>query len=152
MIDNFPFDLNPCDLISPYLYLGGEDSLHPEILKEYNIKHIVCLAKELDLEMMFLPPYITGYYLPLEDASDVNIKKTLDMCFNLITECIDKSENILVMCACGISRSPAIVIAYFIRKYRISYERAYNIVKAHRYIDPNPGFVRQLKEYEKKFL
>lgn len=46
----------------------------------------------------------------------------------------------------GVSRSATIVIAYLIRKYKCSYEKAYKKVKDRRQIvKPNSGFVMQLK-------
>jgi len=51
----------------------------------------------------------------------------------------------------GVSRSATLVIAYLMRKYKCGYEKAYNKVKDRRkIINPNAGFVMQLKQYDKK--
>lgn len=51
----------------------------------------------------------------------------------------------------GISRSASLVIAYIMRKYKCGYEKAYNKVKDRRnIINPNAGFVMQLKQYDRK--
>jgi protein-tyrosine phosphatase len=51
----------------------------------------------------------------------------------------------------GISRSASLVIAYLMRRYKYGYEKAYNKVKDRRkIINPNPGFVMQLKKYDGK--
>lgn len=59
--------------------------------------------------------------------------------------------NVLVHCRMGISRSATLVIAYIMRKYKCGYEKAFNKVKDRRKIvNPNSGFVIQLKKYDKK--
>jgi len=49
----------------------------------------------------------------------------------------------------GVSRSASTVIAYAMKEYGWSLEKAYNFVKQKRSIaQPNTGFMRQLAEYE----
>lgn len=49
----------------------------------------------------------------------------------------------------GVSRSASTVIAYAMKEFGWSLEKAYNFVKQKRSITrPNPGFMRQLAEYE----
>lgn len=49
----------------------------------------------------------------------------------------------------GVSRSASTVIAYAMKEYGWSLEKAYNFVKQKRSITrPNPGFMKQLAEYE----
>ena len=53
-------------------------------------------------------------------------------------------------CQAGVSRSVSLVIAYLIRKERISYEVAYEKVRERRPVaNPNKGFVKQLKQFAK---
>lgn len=53
-------------------------------------------------------------------------------------------------CFSGISRSPAIVIAYLMRAYLIDYDTAMKRVRSKRFfVSPNDGFLKQLKNYEK---
>lgn len=55
----------------------------------------------------------------------------------------------LVHCKMGVSRSASTVIAYAMKEYGWSLERAYTFVKQKRSITrPNPAFMRQLAEYE----
>lgn len=55
----------------------------------------------------------------------------------------------LVHCKMGVSRSASTVIAYAMKEFGWSLEKAYNFVKQKRSITrPNPGFMRQLAEYE----
>lgn len=55
----------------------------------------------------------------------------------------------LVHCKMGVSRSASTVIAYAMKEFGWSLEKAYNYVKQKRSITrPNAGFMRQLHEYE----
>ena len=57
----------------------------------------------------------------------------------------------LVHCYAGVSRSSSTVIYYLMRKHDLSLKDALNYVKACRwFINPNPGFMRQLKVVEKE--
>jgi protein-tyrosine phosphatase len=56
---------------------------------------------------------------------------------------------VLVHCMAGISRSSAVIIAYMMRRLSVSLENALAYVKAKRpKINPNEGFIHQLKVYE----
>ena len=66
---------------------------------------------------------------------------------DFIEENIGKT-NVLVHCQAGVSRSATIVIAYMMRKYQYSMDVAVDRVKKRRpYIDPNKGFMKQLREF-----
>lgn len=59
------------------------------------------------------------------------------------------SSKCLVHCKMGVSRSASTVIAYAMKEFGWSLEKAYNFVKQKRSITrPNAGFMRQLAEYE----
>ena len=61
--------------------------------------------------------------------------------------------NILVHCYMGKSRSASAIIAYLIKYKKYSFESAVKFLKNLRnIINPNFGFVSQLKEYEKLCL
>lgn len=53
---------------------------------------------------------------------------------------LEKGGRVIVHCYYGVSRSATIVIAYIMKKYKISYEKAFDRVKAKRsIISPNQG-------------
>ncbi|RAL02510.1 dual specificity protein phosphatase family protein [Aspergillus ibericus CBS 121593] len=56
--------------------------------------------------------------------------------------------NVLVHCDLGRSRSPTIIIAYLMRKFRIGVDEALRFVQAKQKIKPKEGFLRQLKVWE----
>ena len=69
--------------------------------------------------------------------------------FKECIEFIEKADKIFIHCMCGVSRSSTIVIAYLMWKTYCSYYNSYFFVKSRRpFIDPNDGFVKQLKMFE----
>ena len=57
--------------------------------------------------------------------------------------------KILIHCKLGISRSAAIIIAYLIKYYGLNFNSALKFIKKQRdRINPNKGFMEQLKKYE----
>ncbi|KAE8292143.1 Protein phosphatase Slingshot-like protein 1 [Larimichthys crocea] len=69
--------------------------------------------------------------------------------YNFIVKAKKNHSKCLVHCKMGVSRSASTVIAYAMKEYGWSLEKAYNFVKQKRSITrPNPGFMKQLAEYE----
>jgi len=59
------------------------------------------------------------------------------------------NSKCLVHCKMGVSRSASTVIAYAMKEYGWSLEKAHSFVKQKRNIaQPNPAFMKQLAEYE----
>ena len=57
--------------------------------------------------------------------------------------------NLLIHCKYGISRSPAILMAYLIQSNKFSVDYALEFVKERRSkIKPNDGFLSQLYKYD----
>ena len=58
-----------------------------------------------------------------------------------------KGNKVLVHCQGGISRSPTLVIAYLVQKKNLTLGNSFELVREKRpIIDPNEGFLYQLKE------
>ncbi|CDW90752.1 dual specificity catalytic domain containing protein [Stylonychia lemnae] len=58
---------------------------------------------------------------------------------------------VFVHCAMGRSRSATCVIMYIMKRFQISYEDAIEFVKNRRdCVDPNEGFLKQLRDFEEK--
>uniref|UniRef100_A0A7M4EL02 Dual specificity protein phosphatase n=1 Tax=Crocodylus porosus TaxID=8502 RepID=A0A7M4EL02_CROPO len=56
--------------------------------------------------------------------------------------------KILVHCAVGMSRSATLVLAYLMIKHQLSLVKAIETVKEHRWISPNQGFLKQLRNLD----
>jgi len=57
---------------------------------------------------------------------------------------------VLVHCAAGISRCSMLLSSYMMKKYKMDFDSCISKIKAARpCCQPNAGFVKQLKEYQK---
>lgn len=87
----------------------------------------------------------------IRDSEDEDISKYFHMVSSIIDDNMENGIITLVHCMAGISRSASLVIAFIMRSRGIGYDDAFNEVRRLRKcIDPNDGFVRQLRTYEKK--
>ena len=134
--------------ITENLYLGNFFSAKfADKLKELGIK------KVLSIMGGFNPNYDESYKIihksfNVNDIINQNIIQYFGECLNFIKG----EEKILVHCAAGVSRSATIVIAYIMWDKKLSYEDALNFVQSKRNVNPNPGFVEQLKIFEKELI
>jgi atypical dual specificity phosphatase len=88
-------------------------------------------------------------HIMADDSASYNIRYNFEEAFRFIDDATARGGRVLVHCAMGISRSATIVIAYLMYKYRVPLATAYNFVKARRpEINPNPGFMNALQQYE----
>jgi protein-tyrosine phosphatase len=82
------------------------------------------------------------------DVSDVE-NENISMYFSTASKFISGGKT-LVHCRAGVSRSASIVIAHLMATRRWSVNRAIQYVRQRRaIIKPNPGFIKQLIEYQK---
>lgn len=130
--------------VMPGLFLSSQDVIAcKEILQEHKIHHILSVG--IDASIKFNG--IEYYYCDLLDLPESNLILAIKKCIRIIHE--NRSENILVHCNAGVSRSPAIIISYLMAFANLSYNDAYNKVKRVRNcIKPNDGFVKQLNTLE----
>jgi protein-tyrosine phosphatase len=90
--------------------------------------------------------------LPLDllDSAEQDIKQHFQKSNEFIENCLRKDGKVLVHCHAGISRSSTIILAYLIKHQNMSFEDALAHAQTKRTkINPNPGFRKQLKEFEK---
>jgi len=84
------------------------------------------------------------------DSPDTDLLMHFDECFSFIDEAISSGGNVLVHCFAGRSRSVTIVVAYLMKKHRMSLESALSLVRSKRpQVAPNEGFISQLENFEK---
>ena len=92
---------------------------------------------------------INVMFVEITDDPSANIGKFFNACHDFIDQSLSKSQNILVHCAAGVSRSATIVISYLMHKKGMSMEEAYAFVqKKRQFINPNKGFLNILKQYD----
>jgi protein-tyrosine phosphatase len=124
------FFSNPTHIIDN-IYLGSAfNAASYQTLKNLNIKHIINVTQEIT-------PYFKQYndfdykIYKLYDNNDDNINIYLDDSYNYIENC---SNNILIHCYMGSSRSATIVIHYLMKKYNMTLEQSIIFVKEKRNI------------------
>ncbi|XXG79410.1 hypothetical protein AAC387_Pa09g0484 [Persea americana] len=134
--------------ISLGLFLGSIGVAHnKDILKRFNITHILIVAKSLD------PAFPNDFiYKKIEvlDSPDTNLEQHFDECFNFIDEAKRMGGSVLVHCFAGKSRSVTIIVAYLMKKHHMSLSQALDIVRSKRpQAAPNYGFMLRLQKFEK---
>lgn len=137
-----PMNFTKYSLILPGLYLGAREAKKcPELMK--SISDVVSVHPNATAPES---QNITWTHIPAHDNAQFSLINYFDEAY----EAIDStSKGVLVHCVKGYSRSTTIVIAYLMRKFDVTYNEAYRFVKLHRSVtNPNPGFQKQLKQYE----
>ena len=133
------------DKITDKVYLGDCFTADKEdqLLKN-NIKRVYSCCGHLSTT--YSDKSIVQKRIQIEDNPDENIIKY----FKDAIKFIDASDKVFVHCFAGVSRSAALVIAYFMWKNKISFKESLNFVSKYRNIGPNMGFRQQLLILEKK--
>jgi atypical dual specificity phosphatase len=139
----------PPAYILPFLYLGSSQSLHDESLTKLGITHILSFCNT--------PHYHTTTkthkHILLRDASSQALRPYAEDVCAFVDAAQERNGACLVHCSAGVSRSPAMVLAYFVLRRRCALKDAYAHIKALRpQVAPNHGFWVQLLEMEREVL
>jgi len=136
------------DKILDGLYLGSADaSQNLEVLKKRNITHILTVGIGLKL---YFPSEFQYKHIEVFDYEQADLFSHFESSTQFVDQGRTKGGGVLIHCAAGISRSPTLTIAYLMRTFNWSYQKASNFVLSKRWVSPNNGFVRQLLKYEKE--
>jgi hypothetical protein len=129
--------------IGAVLYLGCKNKPQ-EILDDYSVNHI------------------KHKFIGITDTTNSDLKKCYDPSWKYINNQITSDTNVLVHCMRGISRSPSIVAYYLLRMmHKCSSQHidhpmlseVMSLIHKHRpCVNPNPGFIHQLQEYEQQLI
>ena len=122
-------------------------------LQNCKITHIVCCAKGIK---NFFPDnfkYLNSDLLDLLDSETADIKKFFGASNKFIDDAIKNNGNVLVHCHAGVSRSSTILIAYIMKHKEMKIDKVLELIRSKREkVNPNNGFIKQLKEYEKEIF
>ncbi|KAM3611713.1 uncharacterized protein V6R79_023087 [Siganus canaliculatus] len=139
--------MDKATLIFDHVYLGSEwNASNLEELQETGVGYILNVTREID---NFFPGTFNYHNIRVYDEDATDLLAHWNDTYNFIVKAKKNHSKCLVHCKMGVSRSASTVIAYAMKEYGWSLEKAYNFVKQKRSITrPNPGFMRQLAEYE----
>ncbi|XP_034403147.1 protein phosphatase Slingshot homolog 1 [Cyclopterus lumpus] len=134
-------------LIFDHVYLGSEwNASNLEELRDCGVGYILNVTREID---NFFPGMFSYHNIRVYDEDATDLLAHWNDTYNFIVKAKKNNSKCLVHCKMGVSRSASTVIAYAMKEYGWSLEKAYNFVKQKRSIaQPNAGFMRQLAEYE----
>jgi protein-tyrosine phosphatase len=132
--------------VCPRVYISGyEASKDLALLNSQEISHILNLAGEAKCPSAYTS-YFNYYSLRMPDNPKVDILFFLYFAIEFIVSSLNASGKVLVHCVKGTSRAAAMALAYLMLQ-GYSEQDAYACLNAaHPAIDPNFGFVCQLKE------
>ncbi|NWU95471.1 SSH1 phosphatase, partial [Upupa epops] len=134
-------------LIFDHLYLGSEwNASNLEELQGSGIEASLNVTREID---NFFPGLFAYHNIRVYDEETTDLLAHWNEAYHFINKAKKNHSKCLVHCKMGVSRSASTVIAYAMKEFGWSLEKAYSYVKQKRSIArPNAGFMRQLLEYE----
>jgi protein-tyrosine phosphatase len=124
--------------VLPGLFVGSRFSLYQPYLARCQITHLLSVDNFRDFPLGY-----TTKSLDIQDEEDENILQYFDECISFMQD-----HRILVFCTAGRSRSATIVCAFLMKVHKMSFESALATIKQAREVRPNPGFIRQLQQWE----
>lgn len=147
-----PCILENCDHILENLYLGGVEAvLDSQCLADQGILAVVCCNRELEFPTSKFLPELEYYRVDVEDMGREPIELFLPEATEFIHQQLLLERPVLVHCKAGVSRSASVVLAYLMEYRGYSLHDAFLLTLHHRpTITPNPGFMEQLRSYEKE--
>jgi protein-tyrosine phosphatase len=114
--------------ITKWIFLGStEDAMSIDFIKQNKIKLIISIVE--DEELAGFHQDIQQYVLPFNDSPEEQIVPIAEAVYDLIEQ---NNCTALIHCNTGINASPAVVIYYIMKKFDVSYEKAYGYVKKYK--------------------
>lgn len=137
----------PLSVILPRLYLGAERDVTQERLASLGISYVLSVSR-CSPQPSFLPG---SRYLriPIDDSLWADLLPWIPQALSFIDAAMSSGASVLVHCAAGISRSPALAVAYIMYSLEMDLDHAYRFVKERRpSISPNFNFLGQLQHFQ----
>ena len=134
------------NILDNLLFLGSQASTRHDTLVKRNIQNVISIGCNP------LEKNVKIFKYDIEDNGDINnlyifFNHVIPVIHNIINECIDKKEPILVHCQAGMSRSAAVIITWLMFYKNMTYDEAFKYVKERRpVVSPNITFVDYMKK------
>jgi hypothetical protein len=98
-----------------------------------------------------MPPECAYLPMAVKDHLDAPLLPLLDEAVDFIHAHVSAGGACFVHCMGGYSRSASVVIAYLMKHRALCYDDAHKVaIKGRPQVKPNDGFVKQLREFERK--
>ncbi|XP_029363572.1 probable dual specificity protein phosphatase DDB_G0281963 [Echeneis naucrates] len=137
----------PLSVILPRFYLGAESDVTQDRLASLGISYVLSVSR-CSPQPSFLP---RSRYLriPIDDSLWDDLLPWIPQALHFIDAAMSSGASVLVHCAAGISRSPALAVAYIMHSLGMDLDQAYRFVKERRpSISPNFNFLGQLQLFQ----
>ena len=136
--------------VIPGLFIGCQDAATN--FQELTRNKISCI---LNVAVGVMPTKIENIEhksMPLYDEPGFNIREHFEEGIDFLREQL-QNGSVLVHCNAGISRSTTIILAFLMKEKKMGLNEALELVRIARPIaKPNPGFMKQLRTYEKDLI
>lgn len=139
-----PSDLDRISEVLPYLYIGSYGAAeNGAYLEEKNVTHAVCVIEEY-------PPSVAALAnlcIPMSDYGESDIRQLLTEIVPFIESAKETGGRVLIFCALGVNRSPALVAGYLRAALGFSLDEALRkIISSRPFVDIHEKYLSQLKE------
>lgn len=144
----FHYFSHPSPILN-WMFLGTfKNAQNLEEIKALGIKYILNCA--IEIKPKNLLNHIKYCHLNLADSPSSDITKYFDQAFSFIESARKNNQKILIHCKLGVSRSPALLMGYFIKYMGYTTKSSLDFLKSKRsQVYPNTGFINQLYSYER---
>jgi atypical dual specificity phosphatase len=134
--------------IIPSLYLTSVYGATRENIVKKGASLLVNAAQELPKQEI---SGVESIKLFLDDTPYALINVYFDRISEKIHDHLNRGGRAVIHCVLGVSRSTSLVLAYLMKYKNMSLKHAFEMVSSKRpCVRPNPGFWRQLIDYEKR--
>ena len=134
--------------ITPCLYLTSVYGATRENIIKKGTTLLINSAQELPKQEI---AGVESIKLFLDDTPFALINVYFDRMADKINEHLNRGGRAMVHCVMGVSRSTSLVLAYLMKYKHMTLKQSYELVSNRRpCVRPNPGFWRQLVDYEKR--
>ncbi|XP_069047848.1 dual specificity protein phosphatase 8 [Lepisosteus oculatus] len=131
----------------PHLYLGAQRDVTKDGLSALGISHVLSVSRCCP-QPHFLPPSCF-LRVPIDDSLSDQLLPWIPAALAFIDQARCQRGAVLLHCVAGVSRSPALAVAYIMHHLGLGLDDAYRFVKERRpSISPNFNFLGQLQHFQ----
>ena len=134
--------------VLPNIFVGNSlDALSKRELQDVGVELIICAARDHPCEFRDSLDYLE---FPLLDDETDNVLLYIDSAYQHIKQVKGK---VLIHCVQGVSRSVAIITGFLMKRDRLTFDEAYEII-VHAYPEARiaDNFAQQLRDYASIYL